>query len=81
MLQVGAPPPPDGDTLKWASSVKTNPVPMFIRTRAISIILERQFMGGKLDEGFVETFRQALRGYCGYLQDRGEIKPDVQCPT
>ena len=73
-ISIGAPPPANGNTMTWASTVKETPIPVKYSLMSIDNLFTERFMDGsgvKLDKmgGLVI---KAKKGYCKYLKDKGE---------
>ena len=74
-ISVGAPPPPDGSTNRWASAVKENPVPTKFYMADIQDLFTQKFMGGSgFDyEAAYQLISNSKKAYCEYLQKKGDV--------
>ena len=74
-ITIGAPPPDDGKTATWASTVKNNPVPVEYKLKPILELFTEKYMGG-LGVDFQEIrhkLEKAKLTYCSSLLKKGEV--------
>jgi hypothetical protein len=76
---VGAPPPGNGNSTVWAASVKENPVPLDIKLKSITSILQPEYLGEDLAWMFITQFEQTALDYCKHLKEMGEIPENFTC--
>ena len=74
-ISVGAPPPANGDTMTWASTVKDTPVPVKYKLASIEELFTETYMKDtKID--YVTLYgkvKKAKNNYCKYLQRKGKV--------
>uniref|UniRef100_A0A7M5XDS4 MACPF domain-containing protein n=2 Tax=Clytia hemisphaerica TaxID=252671 RepID=A0A7M5XDS4_9CNID len=76
-VSIGAPPPADGNTMTWASTVKDTPVPVKYKLREIDELFTPAFMKDVSDFRDYERVRKLIKKskplYCRYLTALGNI--------
>ena len=74
-ISVGAPPPPNGGTSKWASEVKENPVPTKYTMAGIEELFTKKFMEGSgVDYNTIHNLvNQSKAKYCEHLKNNGVV--------
>ena len=74
-ITVGAAPPPDGDALAWASTVKESPVPSSYTLLSIEELFTSDFMKG-VNVNYRSIYENIVKykyDYCKYLMDKGDV--------
>ena len=74
-ITIGAPPPEDGKTMTWASTVKDNPVPVEYKLESILNLFTERYMG-ETEIDYVSVRQKLEKGkltYCSSLLNKGEV--------
>lgn len=74
-ITIGAPPPANGDTLTWASTVKETPIPVKYVLESIEELFTEKYMKGTgIDYEKVKSLMvKSKSSYCQYLKKKGKI--------
>ena len=74
-ISVGAPPPANGSTDDWASTVKDSPVPTKFKMGEIEELFSKKFMGGLVKDydRLSKLIKTARAEYCKHLKDKGVV--------
>ena len=74
-ISVGAPPPANGDTMTWASTVKESPVPTRYKLSPIEELFSATYMAGTgVDYKHInDLVIKAKTGYCKELLEKGDV--------
>jgi len=82
-ITIGAPPPEDGKTITWASSVKDNPVPVDYKLDSILSLFTKQYMGntGLNYQSIRLKLQRAKTSYCSTLLTQGQVNTCKQTLT
>lgn len=74
-ISVGAPPPPNGDALTWASTVKEYPVPMEYKLESIDKLFSKKFMDGLgiNYNDIAENINRFKLSYCNHMKETGRV--------
>lgn len=74
-ISVGAPPPANGDTMTWASTVKESPVPMGFKLRSIINLFTDEYMKSlRVDHKHIAYKLTQMRSeYCKDLKRLGKL--------
>eukprot|EP00112_Aurelia_sp_Birch-Aquarium-sp1_P001540 Seg1166.7 transcript_id=Seg1166.7/GoldUCD/mRNA.D3Y31 product="hypothetical protein" protein_id=Seg1166.7/GoldUCD/D3Y31 len=74
-ISVGAPPPANGDTMTWASTVKETPVPTRYKLSPIEELFTATYMAGTgVDYKHInDLVTKAKTRYCKELLEKGEV--------
>ena len=72
-ISIGAPPPANGDTLTWASTVKETPIPVKYVLGSIEDLFTEKYMKdtGVDYEKIKKLVKNSTSGYCKYLKKKG----------
>ena len=74
-ISIGAPPPANGDTITWASTVKETPIPIKYKLESIeNLFTERYMKGLDVDYGKIQKLIQSGKmTYCESLKLKGNL--------
>ena len=71
-ISIGAPPPANGNTMTWASTVKETPIPVEYKLESIENLFTKRYMSGSsLDYGYIKRLIETgKKSYCQSLKNQ-----------
>ena len=74
-ISIGAPPPADGNTMTWTSTVKETPIPFEYKLENIeNLFTERYMKSVDFNYGDMKKLiEDGKTSYCSYLKEKGNV--------
>jgi len=75
-ISTGAPPPANGNTMTWASTVKDTPIPVEYKLESIEHLFTERYMNGvDINYGRIKSLIESgKKSYCASLKAKGKKK-------